>query len=715
MYYDIQGDFIPFTLGHAAEQHGVKSCRFWSTGFVALLGNNQLISVTRYDEPRPSLLATPPSDEVHSWAVVPPAYTLSRSVEALLAVGKSIITVDASESEDRKLQNGPFKHLSVSPNGKFVAVYTEDGKVWVVSIDFQNRLSEYDSRAKTPPREMMWCGNNAVVLAWEDEIHLVGPNGSAAKHYYDSFVHIVPEFDGIKIFTNELCEFMQKVPDESEEIFRLGSTSPASILLDALAQLENKSPKADDNIQLIRPNLDEAVYSCIHAAGQEYSIHWQKQLLKAASYGKSVLDLYNDVDDLVDMTETLRVLNAVRFFEVGLPLTYEQYVRLTPERLVRRLINRQQYLLALKISEYLHLPVDKIYVHWARQKVRKSTDDDGNICDEIVQKLKSKRGISFEEIAQAAYEEGRRDLATELLEHEPRAGRQVPLLLNVGEDVRALDKAIESGDTDLVFNVLLHLKQKVPLATFFRTINGRPVATALVESSAISQDHELLKDLYYQDDRRLDSSNILLSEALSASDTTSKTDKLKSAARILADSKDHTLQLRSIDETQRLLRYQEAFEKDLNDSYIGLSINETLHKLIRSGNVKRSQKIQSDFKVPDKTYWWVRLRALVAKRDFRELEELGKTRKSPIGWEPFVNELLGAGNAKLAGSVFVPKCTGLSVEERMDLYVKCGMVSRAGEEALKAKDRGLLEGLREKASGSSLQDIERMIGQLGRR
>jgi vacuolar protein sorting-associated protein 16 len=46
-------------------------------------------------------------------------------------------------------------------------------------------------------------------------------------------------------------------------VFRFGTESPASILLDAVEQLENQSPKADDNIQLIRPNLVEAVDACV--------------------------------------------------------------------------------------------------------------------------------------------------------------------------------------------------------------------------------------------------------------------------------------------------------------------------------------------------------------------------------------------------------------------------------------------------------------------
>lgn len=146
-----------------------------------MLGNNNLVAVSRYDEPRPRLLATPPADTIVSWTLIPPAETLSRSVEVLLAVNKTIYVVDASEAEDRGLDKGPFKHICVSSNGKYAALYTEDGRVWVVTSDFQNRLSEYNSRAKTMPKDMQWCGNNAVALAWEDEVHMVGPNGAATK------------------------------------------------------------------------------------------------------------------------------------------------------------------------------------------------------------------------------------------------------------------------------------------------------------------------------------------------------------------------------------------------------------------------------------------------------------------------------------------------------------------------------------------------------
>jgi len=45
------------------------------------------------------------------------------------------------------------------------------------------------------------------------------------------------------------------------------------------------------------------------------------------------------------------------------------------------------------------------------------------------------------------------------------------------------------------------------------------------------------------------------------------------------------------------------------------------------------------------------------------------------------------------------------------MWVKCGMIAKAGEEALKSKDMDALEMLRDKATGQQAADIERMISQ----
>jgi len=341
-------------------------------------------------------------------------------------------------------------------------------------------------------------------------------------------------------------------------------------------------------------------------------------------------------------------------------------------------------------------------------QVRMSSDDEDSICRMIVSKLTGKRGISFEEIARTAYDEGRGRLATQLLNYEPQAGRQVPLLLSMEEDEIALDKAIESGDTDLVFFVLLHLKKKHPLANFFRIINDRPFAAALVESSARETDLEMLKDFYYQDDRRADGAHVILRESLEAKDLQLKQEKLKVAQKLLSDSKDHALESKALEESARLLQLQESYERDTQERFMGSSLNETIFCLIRTGYSSKATKLKSDFKVPEKRFWWLRLRALVARREWNEIEEWGKTKKSPIGWEPFFNECLSAGNTRVA-AIFVAKCATLGWQGRMDMYLRCGLIMRAAEEANRAKDVSALEGLRTKAVGRDTVEIERFI------
>lgn len=193
----------------------------------------------------------------------------------------------------------------------------------------------------------------------------------------------------------------------------------------------------------------------------------------------------------------------------------------------------------------------------------------------------------------------------------------------------------------------------------------------------------------------------------------------------------------AIDESARLYQIQEVYEKDLPTKFIGLSVNETILDLIRLGYNSRAAKIKSDFKVPEKRFWWLKLRGLVAKRDWGEIEEWSKTKKSPIGWEvrsniqhlpiciitmesnqftlilqPFFNECLAARNSKVA-ALFVPKCTHLPPADRMDMWVKCGMLAKAGEEALKVKDMNSLEALRARSKvQSETLELDRMINVL---
>ena len=100
-----------------------------------------------------------------------------------------------------------------------------------------------------------------------------------SSFFYASPIHAISELDGVRLITSDVCDFIQKVPISTVSIFRPGSTSPAAILFDAWENFNKKSPKTDDNIRSIRPELAKAVDECIEAAGREWEPYWQRRLL----------------------------------------------------------------------------------------------------------------------------------------------------------------------------------------------------------------------------------------------------------------------------------------------------------------------------------------------------------------------------------------------------------------------------------------------------
>lgn len=127
------------------------------------------------------------SEPPHSWTVIPPDQTISRHVEVLLSADCTVFSVDGVECADQRISRGPFTQLAASPNGKSLALMMFTGVLWVVSTDFQRNLAEYDTAQAASlgveghPTQVAWCGNDAVVVAWNRLVLLVGPFGDTLK------------------------------------------------------------------------------------------------------------------------------------------------------------------------------------------------------------------------------------------------------------------------------------------------------------------------------------------------------------------------------------------------------------------------------------------------------------------------------------------------------------------------------------------------------
>lgn len=118
-----------------------------------------------------------------------------------------------------------------------------------------------------------------------------------------------------------------------------------------------------------------------------------------------------------------------------------------------------------------------------------------------------------------------------------------------------------------------------------------------------------------------------------------------------------TVEAELCNETLRILKLQRIYTSRQNNAILmnGLSIHNTMLQLLRMGDIKEAEKIKSDYKVPDRRYWWMRILTLAEKLQWMELEKFSKNKKSPIGYEPFVEVCLQQDNIQEARK-YISRC-----------------------------------------------------------
>jgi hypothetical protein len=341
-------------------------------------------------------------------------------------------------------------------------------------------------------------------------------------------------------------------------------------------------------------------------------------------------------DAFVDMCRTLRVLNQIRDPSIGIPLTYTQFMQLSPEVLIQRLIYAHHHFLALRICQYLRMTPDKVLVHWACTKINLESPTDHTdeaLADIILTKLSICPSISYAPIATAAHKAGRTILATLLLDAEPLASNQVPLLLKMGQDDAALRKAIESCDTDLVYLVLLHLLRVRPEVELFRTIKDHPLACNLFVLYAKQHNLEMLKSFYYHMQRPDEAASVVVLEAYRSESWAERISGLEIASEFYKQDKASAFAAQAVDNQLTLLPIQKDFEQEITEKFVDTSVSHSLALCFATGKKDEAVSLQRAFRVSDKRFWHVQVKTLTTCGKWRELEELvpGKRSTPPIG------------------------------------------------------------------------------------
>ncbi|CAL7934755.1 unnamed protein product [Xylocopa violacea] len=695
--YDMFGAYQhAFTMGNEVKDTKVLEAKFFvsysGTGIAVLTSTNRIFLVNNVVEPKVRQISEIPryGGPIECWCLV----HYDRETCVILSNRDGIFLINQSSQNATHI---PFDNLftrhnkvynvvamAVSGNNRHIALYTDTGHLYMGNIDFKEKYCEHYTNMKEPLANVAWCGTEAVICSWNSTVMVIGRTAETIIYTYDGPVHLITEIDGVRVLSGASHEMIQKVPNVVQKIFRINSTDPASYLLEASKQFQRRSHKADSYMDLVKDKLDAAIKACIDGASHEFDFETQKLLMRAAKFGKG-FSKTTDPEYYVNMCRSLRVLNAVRHPAIGIPLTYTQFTVLTSQVLLDRLVARRHYYLSIQIARHLQLPEiegeSRILAHWACYKVKQTQLDKKQIAEEIADKLGYAPGVSYSEIAKRAADCGRKQLAIKLIDYEPRAYQQVPLLLTLGEESAALRKAVESGNTDLVYTVILHLRENMPLSDFQMSIMHCPLAMALYIKYCQSHNRETLRDIYNQYDDFHSQAIWFITESYQRKNAVSREALLQSAQENFKLARNDTNAVLT-EEQIKLLRYQKSLEDTLHEPIVGKPLHDTVRVLLLHNELKLADKLRSEYRISDRRYWWLRIQCLAEKGMWSELEKLSKSKKSPIGYEPFIDQCLKY-NEEREAKKYLPK---IKDELKVKYLVKLRMLNEAIQTAVEQKD-----------------------------
>ncbi|CAI5465581.1 unnamed protein product [Closterium sp. Yama58-4] len=552
-----------------------------------------------------------------------------------------------------------------------------------------------------PPDAMAWCGEDAVLLSWQHPpaLMLVGPVDAinvpapasaldTSTSTTDSRLVLIPECDGVRLLSSSHSDFISRVPEPTVAAFALASTAPPALLLEAFGLFERRSGKADEHVRAMGPAvMGEAVRGCMHAAAHETDVDGQKRLLSAAAFGRAFCRKFPR-DRMMSLCKDLRVLNAVRRAEedgltngvrametAGMPLTYSQYKELTPARLIARLCSTHHHLLALRVAAFLGLRTESVLEHWAISKILSASQMSNEVLyDTIIKQIDTdKRGslaVSFAAVATVAFHTGRHELATRLLEREVHTGRQVRLLLEMGAFEAAVWKAEAGPDAEFVFQVLFQLLDKVNLCSLACFLLNRCIADGRKSDIPLLMRFYERSSMHQCVAEQIVDQGILEGGNRLGAGAAERVRELEAAAELLSRTRDHGFQAKAVEDSVKLLRFQQQLEaggmqllpptttatatgaregvgigeeEGRRRSVVGASVNETIAACLAVGNHREAQKLKSDFKVPERRFYWLRLQSLARLRDWEGLEKLFKERRPLVGLRAFVEACVEQG------------------------------------------------------------------------
>jgi hypothetical protein len=269
-------------------------------------------------------------------------------------------------------------------------------------------------------------------------------------------------------------------------------------------------------------------------------------------------------------------------------------------------------------------------------------------------------------------------------------------LLKLGQGAQALRKAIFSGDTDLVYHVILSLQEQHSNADFHLIMRqdevGARLYTLYCQQYAPSNQ---LADWLQQEDDFSNMARQTYRDSYSTGRVETRLARLVTSQEQFKRAKEE-FNLSIADENHKLIKYQSGLEDKLGKLHVNLSLHQTVLQLLQDKEVKLAEKLKAEFKVSDRKFFWLKLRAFGSSGQWAELLALAKSKKtSPLGsFGPFLDICLEHGE-KGQAIKFLPMLQ--TQEARLKYTIKLDMLPEAAEAAFNLRNMEALSALEIKA------------------
>ena len=143
---------------------------------------------------------------------------------------------------------------------------------------------------------------------------------------------------------------------------------------------------------------------------------------------------------------------------------------------------------------------------------------------------------------------------------------------------------------------------------------------------------------------------------------------------------------------------------------MNMSVEQLIRYCIQKSQLKQADRIRSVFKISDKKFWYIKIKAL-ADADFWEVLQLfANEKKSPVGYVPFVEACISHHREDQA-KFFLQKIS--DVKERLRYSLLCKTFEVALLDAVKLKDTKALAMICEQCEDEEIRNTaEKSLQQL---